>query len=91
MAAAQPDKWDAFIDAIDRAPTLPEKFTLLATMVRTLATNDLSCMDGRIDGLSRKFETCMKKIYVVGLVIAVLIFTGVDIKTVVDLVFRMAK
>lgn len=91
MVPAQPDKWQPFIDQIEQSPTLDGKFTLLATMVRMLATNDLSCMETRIDELSQKFDAYMKKIYAVGLVIATLTFTGVDIKTVVGWVIKAIK
>lgn len=91
MAAVQPDKWEPLIEQMNRAEELPEKFNLLATMVRMLATNDLSCMEGRIDELSRKFEGCMRRIYIVGIAIAVMIFTGVEIRSVVGLILKLVK
>jgi hypothetical protein len=76
---------------MDHTESLPEKFNILATMVKMLAINDMSCMEMRIDELSRKFDSCMKRIYVVGTVIVALVFTGVNIKTIVDLVLKIAK
>lgn len=91
MVPVQSDKWTPLIEQIEQVETLPEKFNLLATMVRMLAENDLSCMENRIDELSRKFDLYMKKIYAVGIVIAVLTFTGIDIKSVVDLIVKVVK
>lgn len=91
MVRVQQDKWGPLLEQIDRAEALPEKFNILATMVRMLAENDLSCMESRIDELSRKFDLYMKKIYAVGLVIAVITFTGIDIRTVVNLIVKVVK
>ncbi|MCX6825745.1 MAG: hypothetical protein NTV06_00555 [candidate division Zixibacteria bacterium] len=76
---------------MNHAGELPEKFDILATMVKMLAINDMACMESRIDELSRKFDSCMKKIYTVGFVIAALEFTGVNIKTVVTLILKVVK
>jgi len=91
MDAVQPDKWEPLIEQMERAKELPEKFNILATMVKMLAINDMSCMEMRIDELSHKFDSCMKRIYVVGTIIVALVFTGVDIKTIVDLILKIAK
>jgi methyl coenzyme M reductase beta subunit len=91
MVPIQPDKWEPLIEQMNHAEELPEKFDILATMVKMLAINDMACMESRIDELSRKFDSCMKKIYVVGFIIAALEFTGVNIKTVIDLMLRIAK
>jgi hypothetical protein len=91
MNPVQPDKWEPLIEQMERAEALPEKFSILATMVKMLAINDMACMESRIDELSRKFDKCMKKIYVIGAVIAALVFTGVDIKSVIDLILKIAK
>ena len=91
MVPVQQDKWGPLLEQMDRTEVLPEKFNILATMVRMLAENDLSCMENRIDELNRKFDLYMKKIYAVGLVIAALTFTGVDIKSVVDLIVKVVK
>jgi len=91
MTPAQPDKWEAFVEQINLAPELPEKFNLLAIMVRMLATNDLNCMEGRIDALSRKFDACMKKIYVVGVIVASMIFLGLDAKSILEFILKIVK
>jgi len=91
MVPIQPDKWGPLLEQMDRTEALPEKFNILATMVRMLAENDLSCMEQRIDELNRKFDLYMKKIYAVGVVIAALTFTGINIKSVVDLVVKVVK
>ena len=91
MTQPQLDKWTPLIEQIEQAEALPEKFNLLATMVRMLAENDLSCMEQRIDELNRKFDLYMKKIYAVGVVIAALTFTGINIKSVVDLIVKVVK
>lgn len=91
MVLVQSDKWTPLIEQIEQVETLPEKFNLLATMVRMLAENDLSCMENRIDELNHKFDLYMKKIYAVGIVIAVLTFTGIDIQSVVDLIVKVVK
>jgi len=91
MVPIQSDKWEPLIEQMDHTESLPEKFNILATMVKMLAINDMSCMEMRIDELSRKFDSCMKRIYVVGTVIVALVFTGVNIKTIVDLVLKIAK
>jgi len=44
-----------------------------------------------MDELGHKFDKCMKKIYAIGVVIAVLAFTGINIKTIIDLILRVAK
>lgn len=93
MPPAQPtaSKWDAIIAQVDRTEELSQKVSLLATMMKMIAVNDLQCLEERIDALSSKFDTCMKKIYAIGVVIAALVFTGVDIKTIVDLILRVAQ
>ncbi len=91
MAAQQQDKWEPFIEAIDKAETPTEKFNLLAAMVRLMATNDLVCIEGKIALLNQKFDAYMKKIVWLGLVIIALLFTGVDIKTIIDLVMKLAR
>lgn len=91
MVPIQPDKWEPLIKQMDQTEALPEKFNILATMVKMLAVNDMSCMETRIDELSRKFDSCMKKTYLVGTAIAVLVFTGINIKTVVDFILKIAK
>jgi len=60
-------------------------------MVRMMAVNDLACIERRMDELGRKFDKCMKKIYAIGVVIAILAFTRIDIKTIVDLILKVAK
>jgi hypothetical protein len=90
-AIQQDNKWDPLIEQLDQAEALPEKFNILAIMVRMMAVNDLACIEARMDELSRKFDKCMKKIYAIGVVIAVLAFTGIDIKTIIDLILRIAK
>lgn len=85
------DKWGPLLEQMDRAEALSEKFNILATMVRMLAENDLSCMENRIDELNRKFDLYMKKIYAIGIVIAVVTFTGIDIRTVVNLIVKVVK
>jgi hypothetical protein len=87
----QDNKWDPLIEQIEQAKELPEKFSILATMVRMMAVNDLACIEARMDELGRKFDKCMKKIYAIGVVIAVLAFTGINIKTIIDLILRVAK
>jgi len=87
----QDNKWDPLIEQIEQAKELPEKFSILATMVRMMAVNDLACIEARMDELGHKFDKCMKKIYAIGVVIAVLTFTGVDIKSVVDLIVKVVK
>ena len=84
-------KWDAIIEQIDRTEDLPQKVSLLATMVKMIAVNDLQCLENDVAALSTKFDRCMKKIYVIGVVIAALVFTGVDIKSIVDLILKVAK
>jgi len=91
MKTPLPDRWQPFIDQIERAEGLPEKFGILAMMVRLLAENDLVALENQVDELGRKFDKCMKKIYAIGVVIAVLAFTGINIKTIVDLILRIAK
>ena len=87
----QDNKWDPLIEQLDQTEALPEKFNILATMVRMMAVNDLACIETRMSELNHKFDTCMKKIYAVGIVIAVLAFTGINIKTIVELILRIAK
>ena len=91
MAAVQPDKWEPLIDQMNQAEALPEKFNILATMVKMLAVNDMACMETRIDELSRKFDSCMKRIYVVGIAIAVMVFTGIEIRSVVGVILKLVK
>lgn len=93
MPPAQPtaSKWDAIIEQIDKTEEMPQKVNLLATMMKMVAVNDLQCLEERIDELSSKFDKCMKKIYIIGVVIAALVFTGVDIKSIVDLILKVAK
>ena len=85
------NKWDPLIEQINSTESLSEKVNLLATMVRMVAVNDMSCLDGRIAALGQKFDTCMKKVYAIGLAIAVLEFTGIDITTVINLILRIIQ
>jgi hypothetical protein len=87
----QDNKWDPLIEQIEQAKELPEKLSILATMVRMMAVNDLACIEARMDELGRKFDECMKKVYAIGVLIAVLAFTGLNIKTIIDFVVRIAK
>ena len=50
----QDNKWDPLIEQIEQAKELPEKFSILATMVRMMAVNDLACIEARMDELGRK-------------------------------------
>jgi hypothetical protein len=91
MTPPEPCKWDPFVEQIQKAETLDEKVNYLAIMVRLLATNELAHMDKRIDALSLKFDKCMRKIYVVGIVILLLTFSGVDVETIVKVITGFVK
>jgi hypothetical protein len=86
-----PDKWQPIIDQINGTDDQSQKLDLLATMVRMLAVNDMSCLEQRFDELSRKFDACMKKIYIVGVIIAAMMFLGLDAKTIFGLVLKLVK
>jgi hypothetical protein len=88
---SQTDKWDPLIRQMEQAEALPEKFNILATMVKMLAVNDMSTMEERVNELSDKFDSCMKKIYVVGTVIAILVFTGINIETIINWILKIVK
>ena len=85
------NKWDPLIEQINQTEALPEKLNLLATMVKMIAVNDLTCMEDSIETLSRKFDSCMQRIYIIGVVIAVLEFTRIDVRTVIDLILKVIK
>ena len=90
-AQSQSDKWDPLIRQMEQAEALPEKFNILATMVKMLAVNDMCSMEERVNELNDKFDSCMKKIYFVGTVIAALVFTGIDIKTIASWILSIVK
>jgi len=85
------NKWDPLIEQINQTEALPEKLNLLATMVKMIAVNDLACMEDSLTTLSRKFDSCMKRIYIVGVVIAIMVFTGIEVRTVINLILRIIK
>jgi hypothetical protein len=85
------DKWAPLIKQINETEDTGQKVNLIATMLQMVATNDLTCLEDRVGELSRKFDAYMKRIYSVGIAIAALVFTGLDIKTVVNFIVKLVR
>ena len=84
MTLTQGSKWEALIDQIKHSDTISEKVDLLATMVFMLATNDMSCFEERLNKLANR-------VYIIGIGLFILIFTGIDIKTAIGWVVKLVK
>lgn len=84
MMPTQGSKWEALIDQIKRSDTISEKVDLLATMVFMLATNDMSCFEERLNKLANR-------VYFIGIGLFLLIFSGIDLKTAIGWIVKLAK
>jgi len=89
--AIQTEKWKELIDQIREEHDLSQKVDLLATLLFSIVNNDLVCLERAQIETRTQIDKCMKKIYTVGAIIAVLLFSGVNIKTIIDFAMTLVK
>lgn len=82
MVPPPEDKWAPLIRQINDTEDTGQKTNLLGTMLQMIATNDLVCLEVGQKALNRKFDSCMKRVYAIGIAIMLLLFTGIEAKTI---------